>query len=181
MLIQENAGWIRDLLDDEDPEKIKNYKEIVESTEKIEQHVKRAKGITQRMLGFGRRMNPGRTEILISSLADQAIEMLKTEANSRNIAIVRQFDAQVPVILSDPAQLEQIFINVIDNAIDAMPWRQRRAVFFILAFSPSSDYLQKHTCCVGKPHQAGMFLFFCLLGELPCFQTCRSVRFPWPR
>ena len=56
MLIQENAGWIRDLLDDEDPEKIKNYKEIVESTEKIEQHVKRAKGITQRMLGFGRRM-----------------------------------------------------------------------------------------------------------------------------
>ena len=120
MLIQENAGWIRDLLDDEDPEKIKNYKEILESTEKIEQHVKRAKGITQRMLGFGRRMNPGRTEILISSLADQALEMLKSEAGSRNIAIVRQYDAQLPVILSDPAQLEQIFINVIDNAIDAM-------------------------------------------------------------
>ena len=120
MLIQENAGWIRDLLDDEDPEKIKNYKEILESTEKIEQHVKRAKGITQRMLGFGRRMNPGRTEILISSLADQALEMLKSEAGSRNIAIVRQYDAQIPVILSDPAQLEQIFINVIDNAIDAM-------------------------------------------------------------
>ena len=120
MLIQENAGWIRDLLDDEDPEKIKNYKEILESTEKIEQHVKRAKGITQRMLGFGRRMNPGRTEILISSLADQALEMLKSEAGSRNIAFVRQYDAQLPVILSDPAQLEQIFINVIDNAIDAM-------------------------------------------------------------
>ena len=120
MLIQENAGWIRDLLDDEDPEKIKNYKEILESTEKIEQHVKRAKGITQRMLGFGRRMNPGRTEILISSLADQALEMLKSEAGSRNIAIVRQYDTQIPVILSDPAQLEQIFINVIDNAIDAM-------------------------------------------------------------
>lgn len=120
MLIQENAGWIRDLLDDEDPTKIHNYNEILESTEKIEQHVKRAKGITQRMLGFGRRMNPGRTEVLISSLADQALEMLKSEAGSRNIAIVRQYDAQIPVILSDPAQLEQIFINVIDNAIDAM-------------------------------------------------------------
>ena len=120
MLIQENAGWIRDLLEDEDPAKINNYKEILESTEKIEQHVKRAKGITQRMLGFGRRMNPGRTEILISALADQALEMLKSEAGSRNIAIVRQYDTQIPVILSDPAQLEQIFINVIDNAIDAM-------------------------------------------------------------
>ena len=54
MLIQENAGWIRDLLEDEKPESMKNYQEVLESTEKIEQHVKRAKGITQRMLGFGR-------------------------------------------------------------------------------------------------------------------------------
>ena len=120
MLIQENAGWIRDLLDDEKPEAMKNYQEILESTEKIDQHVKRAKGITQRMLGFGRRMNPGRTEILINSLTDQAAEMLKTEATNRNIDIIREYDPQVPVILSDPAQLEQIFINIIDNAIDAI-------------------------------------------------------------
>ena len=45
MLIQENAGWIRDLLEDEDPAKMKNYKEISESTEKIEQHVKRAEAM----------------------------------------------------------------------------------------------------------------------------------------
>lgn len=120
MLIQENAGWIRDLLDDEKPETMKNYQEILESTEKIDQHVKRAKGITQRMLGFGRRMNPGRTEILINSLTDQAAEMLRTEATNRNIDIIREYDPQVPVILSDPAQLEQIFINIIDNAIDAI-------------------------------------------------------------
>ncbi|MGE4312117.1 sensor histidine kinase [Desulfovibrio sp.] len=120
MLIQENAGWIRDLLEDEDETSMKNYQEILESTEKIDQHVKRAKGITQRMLGFGRRMNPGRTEILINSLTDQAAEMLKTEATNRSISIVRDYDPQVPVILSDPAQLEQIFINIIDNAVDAI-------------------------------------------------------------
>ena len=120
MLIQENAGWIRDLLEDENATSMKNYQEILESTEKIDQHVKRAKGITQRMLGFGRRMNPGRTEILINSLTDQAAEMLKTEATNRNISIVRDYDPQVPVILSDPAQLEQIFINIIDNAVDAI-------------------------------------------------------------
>ena len=120
MLIQENAGWIRDLLEDENATSMKNYQEILESTEKIDQHVKRAKGITQRMLGFGRRMNPGRTEILINSLTDQAAEMLKTEATNRNISIVRDYDPQVPVVLSDPAQLEQIFINIIDNAVDAI-------------------------------------------------------------
>lgn len=120
MLIQENAGWIRDLMEDEDAAAMQNYKEILESTEKIEQHVKRAKGITQRMLGFGRRMNPGRTEILINNLADEAVAMLGTEAANRNIVIERRYDPQTPVILSDPSQLEQVFINIIDNAIDAM-------------------------------------------------------------
>jgi two-component system NtrC family sensor kinase len=107
-------------MEDEDAAAMQNYKEILESTEKIEQHVKRAKGITQRMLGFGRRMNPGRTEILINNLADEAVAMLKTEAANRNIVIERRYDPQAPVILSDPSQLEQVFINIIDNAIDAM-------------------------------------------------------------
>ena len=71
MLIQENAGWIRDLLQDENPGNMVNYDEIMESTDKIEKHVQRAKGITQRMLGFGRRMNPGRSEIMVNVLVDQ--------------------------------------------------------------------------------------------------------------
>ena len=117
MLIQENAGWIRDLLQDENPKNMVNYDEIMESTDKIEKHVQRAKGITQRMLGFGRRMNPGRSEIMVNVLVDQATEFLKTEARGRNITIEKDFSADVPVILSDSAQLEQVFINIIDNAI----------------------------------------------------------------
>ena len=120
MLIQENAGWIRDLLADEEPAAMRNHGDILESTLKIESHVARAKGITQRMLGFGRRMNPGRVEILLNSLVEQAMEMLKTEAAARNIEIVKEFDPHLPVILSDQAQLEQVFINITDNAIDAI-------------------------------------------------------------
>lgn len=91
MLIQENAGWIRDLLQDENPKNMVNYDEIMESTDKIEKHVQRAKGITQRMLGFGRRMNPGRSEIMVNVLVDQATEFLKTEARGRNITIEKDF------------------------------------------------------------------------------------------
>ena len=141
MLIQENAGWIRDLLQDENPKNMVNYDEIMESTDKIEKHVQRAKGITQRMLGFGRRMNPGRSEIMVNVLVDQATEFLKTEARGRNIAIEKDFSADVPVILSDSAQLEQVFINIIDNAIDAIgkngsitvrtePWEDGARIYF---------------------------------------------------
>ena len=120
MLIQENAGWIRDLLEEENTEHIKNYDEILSSCIKIEDHVKRAKGITQRMLGFGRRMNPGRTEVLMNSLIGEACEMLRAEATNRNIALSCSFDSTLPVIYSDPSQLEQILINIIDNALDAI-------------------------------------------------------------
>ena len=120
MLIQENAGWITDLLADESPDKMKNYDEIMTSCEKIASNVQRARGITQRMLGFGRRVNPGRAEVMMNVVADHVVELLQSEARSHNVSFVRQYAHDVPVILSDPSQLEQVVLNIIDNAIDAI-------------------------------------------------------------
>lgn len=120
MLIRESAGWIRDLLEEEDKKALHNYAELQETAEKIEHHVDRAKGVTHRMLGFGRRMDPSRHEVFINTLADQTIAFLESEAAHRNIRIVREYDSQVPTILSDPAQLQQVLLNIIDNAIDAV-------------------------------------------------------------
>ena len=120
MLIQENAGWISDLLSDEDRSKMKNYDEILASCDKISANVQRARGITQRMLGFGRRMNPGRAEVMLSVVADHVEELLHSEATSHNVRIIKKYSSDVPVILSDPAQLEQVILNIIDNAIDAI-------------------------------------------------------------
>lgn len=120
MLIRESAGWIRDLLDEESPQAMKNHKELEETATKIEAHVDRAKGVTHRMLGFGRRMDPTRHEVCINSLADQTVAFLENEAASRNIRIAKHYDAAVPTILSDPAQLQQVVLNILDNAIDAV-------------------------------------------------------------
>lgn len=120
MLIRESAGWIRDLLEEEDPVKVSNYKELQETAEKIEKHVDRAKGVTHRMLGFGRRMDPTRNEVFINNLTDQTITFLETEATYRNIQIIKDYAPDVPTILSDPAQLQQVILNIIDNAIDAV-------------------------------------------------------------
>ncbi|MEG2172917.1 MAG: ATP-binding protein [Desulfovibrionaceae bacterium] len=120
MLIRESAGWIRDLLEEEDPKTLHNYTELQETAEKIEKHVDRAKGVTHRMLGFGRRMDPTRNEVFINTLADQTIAFLETEATHRNIRIIKEYDTHVPTILSDPSQLQQVILNIIDNAIDAV-------------------------------------------------------------
>lgn len=120
MLIRESAGWIRDLLDEEDPKTMHNHQELEETAAKIEAHVDRAKGVTHRMLGFGRRMDPTRNEVCINALADQTVAFLESEAASRNIRILKEYDATVPTILSDPAQLQQVVLNILDNAIDAV-------------------------------------------------------------
>lgn len=120
MLIRESAGWIRDLLEEEDPKAVRNYKELSETAAKIEGHVDRAKGVTHRMLGFGRRMDPTRNEVCINTLADQTAAFLESEAANRNIRIIKEFDPNVPTILSDPAQLQQVVLNILDNAIDAV-------------------------------------------------------------
>lgn len=120
MLIRESAGWVLDLMQDEDPKAVKNYDEIIETTTKIEQHVDRAKNITHRMLGFGRSLDPSRHDVFVPAIIDQAIEFLQAEANHRHITIERHYTENTPSLVTDAAQLQQVFINIIDNALDAI-------------------------------------------------------------
>ena len=57
-VIGEKAGWMKDLLAEEDISRSENFKEFEDSIRKIEYHVERAKKVTHRLLGFARRMEP---------------------------------------------------------------------------------------------------------------------------
>lgn len=119
-LIRESAGWIKDLLAEEKPEALQNLSEINETLDKIDRHVERAKSVTQRMLGFGRRMDPRQEDVSINCVLSETAKFLESEAIYRNIEIVRNLDPDIPGITSDPIQMQQVFLNIIDNAIDAI-------------------------------------------------------------
>ncbi|MDD6181159.1 MAG: ATP-binding protein [Desulfovibrionaceae bacterium] len=119
-LIRESAGWMRDLLEEENPASMRNYAELSETAAKIENHVDRAKDITQRMLGFGRAVDPKQAELFVPTLLDQSIAFLETEARHRNIVVRREYDDAVTSIITDGAQLQQVFLNIIDNGLDAV-------------------------------------------------------------
>ena len=55
-IIMEKAGWMRDLLSEEDVKGSPNFQEFEDAVSKIEFHVRRAKEVTHRLLGFARRM-----------------------------------------------------------------------------------------------------------------------------
>ncbi len=119
-LIREGAGWLKDLLDDEDPETMRNHAEFTRGLEMIEQHVDRAREVTHRMLGFGRRMEPVQENVDLNGLVEQTMKFLHQEAVHRNIAVRADLQPDLPFITTDAAQLQQVILNVLDNGLDAV-------------------------------------------------------------
>lgn len=119
-IIMEKAGWMRDLLSEEDVKSSPNFKEYEDAVQKIEFHVRRAKDVTHRLLGFARRMDPLRDDVNVNILLDQTKSFLENEASFRNIEIKTDYDRSLPGITSDASQLQQVFLNILDNAIDAI-------------------------------------------------------------
>jgi two-component system, NtrC family, sensor kinase len=119
-IIGEKAGWMRDLLGEEEFRESENFKEYKQSVDKIEEHVERARKITHNMLGFARRMEHRLDDVDVNNVLDQTIELLQNHAQINNILIGKDFESELPIIASDQSQLQQVFLNLINNAIDAV-------------------------------------------------------------
>lgn len=119
-VIGEKAGWVKDLLVKENLEGNTNLKECNDAVSKIEFHVDRARKVTHRLLGFARRMEPVRELIDINRLLKDTMAFLENEAHFRDIGLVTKFDPELPMITSDTSQLQQVFLNIINNAVDAI-------------------------------------------------------------
>ncbi len=118
--ISENAGWIKDLLADEDISSSPNFQEFSDSVTKIEQHVNRARKVIHNLLGFARRMEPEKEKINVNNLLDETTGFLENESRHVNIRIEKQYADDVPVITSDLSQIQQVVLNLLNNAIDAI-------------------------------------------------------------
>ncbi len=119
-VIGEKASWMRDLLSEEEFQKSENLREYQKSIEKIEEHVERVRKIVHNVLGFARRMEPHLGEVNINAVLTQTMELLQNHARINNIEVHRNLESDLPVIAGDPSQLQQVFLNLIDNAIDAI-------------------------------------------------------------
>ncbi len=119
-VIKEKAGWIRDLLAEEDIASSRNFKEFEDAIKKIDYHVDRARKVTHRLLGFARRMEPVQEMVDVNRVLEETVSFLENEARFRNIQIQKELLDDLPVIRSDSSQLQQVFLNILENAIDAV-------------------------------------------------------------
>jgi two-component system NtrC family sensor kinase len=119
-VIGEKAGWMHDLLSEEEFRQSDNLEEYKRSLVKIEEHVERARKITHNMLGFARRMEPRLDDVDVNAVITQTLELLKNHARINNIEIRKDLQSDLPVIASDQSQLQQVLLNLLNNAIDAI-------------------------------------------------------------
>ena len=80
----------------------------------------RAKTVTHRLLGFARRMEPMEERVNVNDILDESIDFLENDARYRNIDIQTHYAPDLPLTTTDQAQLQQVFLNIINNAIDAI-------------------------------------------------------------
>lgn len=119
-VIGEKAGWMKDLLEEEEFRRSPNRQEYLNSVDKIEEHVERARKITHNMLGFARRMEPRLDDVDINQVVDQTLELMTSHALTHHIEIRKRYHPALPIIASDQSQLQQVVLNLINNAIDAI-------------------------------------------------------------
>jgi two-component system, NtrC family, sensor kinase len=117
-MITNQAGWIGELLPEEDQALVKNMDEYKKSVEQIKYHVRRAGTITHRLLGFSRKISADKESVQINDLIGETLSFIEHEASSNNITIVKNFAENLPVTMTDGPQLQQVFLNLVNNAVD---------------------------------------------------------------
>jgi two-component system NtrC family sensor kinase len=117
-IINEKAGLIKDLteLTPDFPQKAR----LLPLTGAILQSVDRCRTITQRLLGFARRMDVSVELLNLKEVIEEVLGFLEKEALHRNIDLQLNLVEDLPRIASDRGQLQQVFLNILNNAFDAV-------------------------------------------------------------
>lgn len=117
-IINEDAGLLKDMatFTEDYPHKEKTLNLVAS----IHKSVDRCSNVTHRLLGFAKRMEVAREPIALDKLLEEVVGFQRTEIVHRNIKIEYHFPDAAPPIESDRGKLQQVFLNVIGNALAAV-------------------------------------------------------------
>jgi PAS domain S-box-containing protein len=86
----------------------------------ILQEAQRTKQIVQNLLSFARQMPPQRNAVQLNLILRRTIQLRSYDFNSHGVDIVEHLDEGLPDVIGDAHQLQQVFLNILNNAYDAV-------------------------------------------------------------
>jgi len=86
----------------------------------ILQEAQRTKQIVQNLLSFARQMPPQRKPVQLNAILKRTIQLRAYDFHSRGVAVTEHYDETLPPVIGDAQQLQQVFLNILNNAYDAV-------------------------------------------------------------
>ena len=119
-IMVEEAGWIKDLLEEEEFRKSKNLDEFERALNQIKTQGRRCKEITHKLLSFARKTDSRVLETHINEMIRELVALSEQRAKYAKITIHTDFQEDLPVTYLSQSEMQQVLLNLINNAIDAM-------------------------------------------------------------
>jgi len=119
IMVQE-AGWIDDLLGEGDPCTAANLEEIQRAVGQIRTQGDRCKEITYKLLSFARKTDPTVREVQLNEVVDEVIGLTSQKTRYANVRVETELSPNLPTIQASPSELQQVLLNLVNNAIDAI-------------------------------------------------------------
>jgi two-component system NtrC family sensor kinase len=119
----EEAGWIEDLLEDEEFQESENLNEFNRALEQIRTQGRRCKEITHKLLHFARKTDSRIQEVEINEIIEELVALSAQKAKYSNVTINTVLQKDLPPLQVSETEVQQVFLNIINNALDAMEKR----------------------------------------------------------
>ena len=86
----------------------------------ILQEAQRTKQIVQNLLSFARQMPPQRHAVQLNAILRRTLQLRAYDFNSHGVQVIQRLDESLPEVIGDSHQLQQVFLNILNNAYDAV-------------------------------------------------------------
>ena len=128
--------------------------ELPESARKdlrvILQEAQRTKQIVQNLLSFARQMPPQRSSVQLNMILRRTIQLRSYDFNSHGIDVVEHLDEELPEVMGDAHQLQQVFLNILNNAYDAVHEVGGRLARIVIMSTKAGDAVEVSFCDNGN-------------------------------
>ncbi|MCU1300170.1 MAG: multi-sensor hybrid histidine kinase [Candidatus Sulfotelmatobacter sp.] len=87
---------------------------------KMFKQAQRTHRVVQNLLSFARQRKPERSEVDVRKVLDETLALRDFDLKVNNIVVEKDMGSQPALVVADPHQIEQVFLNIINNAVDAV-------------------------------------------------------------